>query len=187
MDRRPQGEWWHHLVTTQGFSGVDFVLPDYRVEDCQENNIMIATATQERCPPSDQKRLTVVVDVKSSVQAAVADGIPRRTMTDCDIVSMNDLAAVTWSRDNTVVFLPELESRFLYSLEEKDYRGLQKIIWVCSIDEAAQQSPQSCMVNGLARVLCTENSNLSLVTIALEDHGDVNLWAQTILKSTPNQ
>lgn len=125
------------------------------------------------------------------MQAAVADGISRlrdgQTVTDCDIVSMNDLAAVTWSRDNMVVLLPGLESPFLYSLGENEFRGLQemlrhvqKVIWVCSIDKAAQQSPQSRMVNGLARVLCTENSNLSFVTSALENHGGVNLWAKRI-------
>ena len=154
MDRRPQGEWWHYLVTAQGFSGIDFVFPDYCIEDCQENSIMIATATQENCLPSYQKTLTVVVDVKSSasVQAAVADGISYlrdgQTVTDCDSVSMDDLAAVTWSRDNMVVLLPELESPFLYSPGEKDFTGLQEmlrhvqtIIWVGSIDEAAQQSP----------------------------------------------
>ena len=184
-------EQWHHILTTQGFSGVDFVLPDYRVEDCRENSIMIATATEEGYPPSDQKRLTVVVDIKSSVQAPVANGISDlgegRTVTDCSIVSMSQLADITWSRDDMVVSLPELESPFLYSLEEKDFTGLQqmlrhvqKIIWVCSIDEAAQQSAQFCMVNGLARVLCTENTNLSFVTIALENHGDVVLWAKRI-------
>lgn len=59
-------------------------------------------------------------------------------------------------------------------------RQVQMIVWVSSIDKAAQQSPQSCMLIGLARVLCTEDLSLFFVTIALEDHGDANLWAKRI-------
>lgn len=83
---------------------------------------MIATATYEPCSPSHQKRLTVVVDVESSVQAALADHIyhlrESPSVTECNMVSTSDLAAVTCLRDHVVVFLFELERSFLYSLEE---------------------------------------------------------------------
>ena len=54
-------------------------------------------------------------------------------------------------------------------------REAQNTIWVNSSAEASLKYPQTAMMTGLARVLCTENINLSLVTIALEDHGDVKL------------
>ena len=56
------------------------------------------------------------------------------------------------------------------------------IIWVSSSAKASLKYPQTAMVTGLARVLCTENINLSFVTIALEDHGDVNHWANKIAR-----
>ena len=68
-------EQWHHVLTTEGFSGVDFILPDYQIEDCQENSIMIATATVESHRGSQSKKITFVVDAASSAQAAVADRI----------------------------------------------------------------------------------------------------------------
>ena len=59
-------------------------------------------------------------------------------------------------------------------------RQIQNIIWVGSFDKASLKFPQTAMISGLARVLCTENIDLSFVTIALVDHGDVDLWANKI-------
>ena len=184
-------EQWNHILTSQGFSGVDLLLRDYQSEECHENSIMIATALGESCTVSPQKKLTIIVDTESSAQATVADrlchlrGVSRAG--SCNVVSVRELAAVTWSKDATVVLLPELESPFLYSLGEQGFRQLQEmlrrvqnIVWVTSNNKASPKSPQLCMVTGLARVLCTENANLSFVTMALEDHGNADLWAKRI-------
>ena len=196
LSREKYREWspclsqdqWHHILTTEGFSGVDFVFPDYQTEDCQENSIMIATATVESHKSSQSKKITFVVDAASSAQAAVADCVRHiSNATDCSTVSICDLATSTFSKYDTVVFLPELERQLLYNLERQEFKGLQEvlrqvkhIIWVGSHNKASLRFPQTAMVHGLARVLCTENVKLSFVTLALEDHGDVELWANKI-------
>ena len=102
------GEWspclsreqWHHVLTTEGFSGVDFVLPDYQTEG--------------------SKKITFVVDAASSAQATVADHVRQiSNATDYSTVSICDLATATLSKYDRVVFLPELEREFLYNLEEQ--------------------------------------------------------------------
>ena len=161
-------EQWHHVLTTEGFSGVDFVLPDYQTEG--------------------SKKITFVVDAASSAQATVADHVRQiSNATDYSTVSICDLATATLSKYDRVVFLPELEREFLYNLEKQEFKGLQEvlrqvnnIIWVGSYDKASLRFPQTAMAAGLAYVLCTENINLSFVTIALEDHGDVDLWVNKI-------
>ena len=181
-------EQWHHLLTAEGFSGVDLILPDYQTEDCRENSIMIATATAESHRGSQPKKITFVVDAASSAQAAVADRVRQiSNTTDYSTVSICDLAIATLSKHDRVVFLSELERQVLYNLERQEFKGLQEvlrqvqnIIWVGSFDKASSKFSQTAMVAGLARVLCTENINLTFVTIALEDHGDVDLWANKI-------
>lgn len=61
-------------------------------------------------------------------------------------------------------------------------RQAQNIIWVISFAKASLAFPQTAMVTGLVRILCIENINLFFVTIALEDHGDVDLWANKIAR-----
>lgn len=68
-------EQWHHVLTTEGISGVDFVLPDYQTEDCRENSIMVATATVGSHRAVTSKKTTFVVDAGASTQAAVADRV----------------------------------------------------------------------------------------------------------------
>ena len=183
-------EQWHHVLTTEGFSGVDFAIPDYQTEDCRENSIMVATATVGSHRASQSKKTTFVVDAESSTQAALADRVRQITnTTDYSTVSIRDLATVTLSKYDTVVFLPELERQLLYNLQRQEFKGLQEvlrqvqnIVWASFFDKASLKFPQTAMVAGLARVLCTENFNLSFVTIALEDHRDVDLWADKIAR-----
>ena len=114
--------WWlsaeKHVLAAEGFSGVDFVLPDYQTEDCRENSIMIATATAEFHRGSQSKKIMFVLDAASSAQAAVADRVRQiSNATDYSTVSICDLGTATLSKYDDVVFLPELERQLLYNLE----------------------------------------------------------------------
>ena len=147
---------------------------------------MIATATAESHTGSQPRKITFVVDAASSTQAAVADRVRQiSNATDYSTVSICDLGTATLSKYDNVVFLPELERKLLYNLERQEFKSLQEvlrqvqnIIWVSSFDKASLNFSQASMVAGLARVLCTENVNLSFKRVALENHGDVDLWAK---------
>ena len=184
-------EQWHQLLSTQGFSGVDFILHDYQTDECQENSIMVATAIEEPHLVSKQKNLRIIMDAESSYQTAVANGIcnlwQHVGVSGHELLSINDLAHVSWSKDDVVVFLPELERPFLYSLTEAELRGLQTMfrdvqymLWVTMVDSASPKSPPLHMVKGLARAVCTENANMSFVTLTLETCEHVDPCAEKI-------
>ena len=185
-------EQWHHILKENGFAGVDFVLPDYQSETCQESSIMIATAVEEVKHTTHKGRISILIDVTSSTQVAVAERIRqlRHLQGDviADIVSISGLGELLISKEDTIIFLPELEDSFLYELNESRFSALQKalgsaqkLVWVTAKNRSDAMSPRKDMITGLARVLCTESSNMSFVTVSLRDHHEkVDIWAEKI-------
>lgn len=189
---------WHQILSSNGFSGIDLVLPDYQDGDCHESSIMVATATKEVDPFSPREMITLLVDPDSSIQTAVAENIRQlRSMAghpDCEVVPIHKFASIKPSKDESLVFLPELEKPFLYNLEEPNLKLLQDLVknvhnifWITAANKTAVVSAQAGMVTGLSRVLCTEDSNLSFVTVALEEQGGekerkIEQWSRKIVQ-----
>ena len=181
---------WHHLLITHGFSD-DFAFPDYRDPECQEGSIIIATAIGELPLAEHAYKVRVIVDPESSIQAGVARRISElheNTDTiDIKLPVVSEMAESTWSKEDVVVFLPELERRFLYTMGEIELKAMQSIlrhtrsmVWVGVNDIVSVDGPLSNLVIGLARAVCTEVVDLSFATALLENHKDVNLWAHQI-------
>lgn len=92
-----------------------------------------------------------------------------------EILSLQEVA--TPSKDlggYFLVFLLEVEAPFLYDVDAKSWKNLQltlssarRLLWVTS-GEKSRASLELGMVTGLARVLRSEDVNLTFVTLALE-------------------
>ena len=187
-------EDWHEILDAGGFSGVDIFLPDYQDEECHEHAVMVATAVEQASVKKHTSKIACVVDHESAVQSGLIDQMKSISALQgdigLDVIPLSDIEAVTWSQYNTTVFSAGIEKgQTLYRLDEKLFKALQtmisnvhSLVWVTSNPENSPEYPISCMVNGFARVLCSERSDLCFITLALDSQGDTDGWAQRILK-----
>ncbi|KAL9073303.1 MAG: hypothetical protein Q9157_004798 [Trypethelium eluteriae] len=172
---------WHELLKENGFSGVDFALPDYQDEICHENSVMIATASNQMEASCSLRRISLAISPDSPLERAVADSVcsrPTFGTAECEVVSMSDVETGLPYQTDLLVVLVELDGKYLYEMTSHRFHAMQKllgsarrIVWASMGAGAAFRSPQASLVDGLARVLHTEDSNLQFVTMALEESG----------------
>ncbi|KAJ2985763.1 hypothetical protein NUW58_g5359 [Xylaria curta] len=176
------GAQWERLLMSNGFEGIDLVLPDYHSKNIQSHSILIATASTPKEPNFPASPIVVLWNSMFPPQAAVAEGIRTRLEEEsgmtCQIMPLHDLASRELSPDSTLVFLVEFREPYLSVLEKSSFENLQKalgrarnVVWVTTIKKDASTSPDLHMVRGFARVLCTEKPSRAFVTLSLDDHG----------------
>ncbi|GKZ24448.1 type I Iterative Polyketide synthase (PKS) [Aspergillus brasiliensis] len=180
---------WDSLLTSNGFSGVDISFPHDL--GC---SLMATTATgtiDTDCSPPP-KRTVLVVDSESHLQAQVVSLLSEMSLkveSPIEVCSVSDMDTLSTATDGSlVVMLPEIEQPFLVDLDETTYgalhsflRNAQDVIWVTAGNEQSPYEPRRHIVDGLARVLCTENDRLSFITAHLEDHAaNPAMWARHI-------
>lgn len=191
-------EDWRHVLKAEGFSGVDVFLPDYQDEEYHEHAVLVATAVEQNSLEKDTSEVACVVDDKSALPSGLINQLKylggSKESIDLDVISISDIETVTWSKYNTTIFISGVgKGEILYSLDEKLFQNLQRMIsnvhnlvWVTSNRVDSPEHPLACMVNGFARVLCSERSDLSFTTFALESLASSDDWTHSltnILKS----
>lgn len=185
-------EQWHEILSKEGFTGVDIAFPDYEAQGCQENSILISTAVEDLTKICPQAQWSVIIDAKSKLQPALAHSLFKSNGSPgpaCHrILLAHELATTTWSRDENVLFLPEIERPYLHEMNEDGFKGLQKmirevrrVVWINS-DHGQAADPRLRMIYGLSRVLSTENVTLTFQIVSLEDHGKAEKWVETIFQ-----
>ncbi|KAF4631033.1 hypothetical protein G7Y89_g7101 [Cudoniella acicularis] len=181
-------ETWHRVLLRTGFSGLDIFLDDYQDPICHEMSIIISTAITPP-PPETQvvssgvffnQPLVLVVEEGSSLQNTFGTQIKNRIGdkgVECTIVSLLDLPNLTHNRSDNAcyVFLPELEKSLLRSLQAPVFEALkaslssaQRVLWLTRGGGAVPSQPDYGIIDGLARVLRAENSQLKFMVLALE-------------------
>lgn len=173
---------WSQLLLTNGFESVDLVLHDYEREICRENSILIASRDGLECLPDAEPRrglVTLLMDRDNQPQTAVAEGI-RRSLEEkgearCQIANYKDSQFNRCSPNSTLVFLAELYQPFLSTLDEDSFQMLkglissaEAVIWIAQSKKSSVSFPNTEMVKGFSRVLCTEKPSLRFVTLKFE-------------------
>ena len=183
---------WQEVLHKNRFSGIDFALPDYQAECCQESSVIIATADGEELTSPKDARTTVVVNPSSSAQAVVAARIRehclRATHGECEVISIEELSNSVSQKDGTLLFLLELEKPILHNLEESHFYSLRhalssysRVIWTTAAEAKSSSYAHVGMIQGFMRVLNTEESRLPFISVALEDHNErPEAWADHI-------
>ena len=169
-------------------------LPDYQDEEYHEHAVLIATAVEQTSFEKPTAKLGCVTDNASALQSGLISqlkslGGPEERI-DLDVIPISDIETVTWSKYNTTIFIPRIgKDEIMYSLDEKLFRNLQRMIsnvnslvWVTSNQVKSPEYPLACMVNGFARVLSSERSDLSLTSLALENLTSTNDCVQNLTK-----
>lgn len=142
--------------------------------------IMVSTATDTVIKPKLTTKVTVIVDKVSSSQNDVASHIQNELQStescNCDVVSLREAALLSKNLSGSfLICLLELETPLLCNLDAQTFEALQttlsftrQLLWVTSGGSASRTSPEFGMVDGLARVLRSEDNNLAIITLALE-------------------
>ncbi len=166
-------------------------------------SIIVATAVEEMPPMLPAGRTKIVVEAGSTKQNIVAHEIKDRLASEqigpCDIVTLEEAALAESKDEPFYIYLLEIEKPFIRHLDTQRYGDLKKVLssalellWVTNGGGTVQRDPNFGMVNGLARVLRSENSQLKFVTMAVENaetfatsHADkvVEVFKSTISKS----
>lgn len=139
---------------------------------------MVSTATDKGVNIVAPK-VVLVVNNGSPLQIDVAlrvqGYLQSREGIKSEILSLQEVASPSKDLDgHFLIFLLEVEAPFLYDIDAKNWKNLQvslssarRLLWVTS-GEKSRASLGLGMVTGLARVLRSEDINLTFVTLALE-------------------
>ncbi|KAF4628668.1 hypothetical protein G7Y89_g9483 [Cudoniella acicularis] len=149
-------EMWNKILQDQNFSGIDLELEEFASSECQETNSDIqGRASQD-------------------LQAIYRDD----ELTNCNIVTMDEMHELQNSTWDKVIFLLELERPILLDLTTENYSKLQHIltsskdiVWVSSGGGATTKNSAYGMIDGFSRALRNENVDVPLTVIALEIQG----------------
>lgn len=175
------GPKWSQLLLDNGFESVDLVLHDYEGPICRENSIIIASRDGSEClsDAAPTTTVTLLLGDNSQPQTTVAKGL--RSFLEhsegihCQIADYMDETATRDSPNSTLVFLAELHQPCLSALNGDSFQKLKAllssarlVIWLAHSCKRSALFPDTEMVKGLARVLCTEKPSLRFVTLKFE-------------------
>lgn len=171
-----------------GFTGTELVLRDYESDLCHEMSFMVSKAVEEQqngsLESSSQKRYKLIMEKNSKFQQRIAEELQRYGQSqncDCDIFTLEEAAETPGFKEHSCIFLPELENPLLTSMDEKTYDTLKTfllssshILWLTKGGGDSLKDPGYIVIDGFARSLRLEVNNLKLVTLALQDEGDLS-------------
>lgn len=198
---------WDKLLRSNGFSGNDVLLRDYKSEKCHIMSVIVSTAQETgkiQGPPEPRpsRRVVLVVDeAPSDKQTQLASLVgdllsPHwQTLTVCPF-STDELpgALAGLTKDDAVICLVEVHNKpLLASLSEHSYECLQQLIkhaprllWATASNES--DDPQAAhygVAQGFLRSIRAEQGQADnhLVNVAIEEDSDTAACAGFIAKA----
>ena len=179
---------WNHILSRNGFSKAETVFHDYQNEWCQETSVMICTALDSSDLPPAPMDLLVIADDHLPSQNEIADCLQKQLAMamglNCGILPLRDVSKTANLQNVFCISVLELGFPFLRDLEREAYSNLQTLLttaqhllWVNS-HERDGDSLSIGMVEGLGRVLRTENPSHTFVTLSLSSPVDTGASTQ---------
>ena len=164
------------------------ILRDYQDEVCHEVSMIITTAIGPALVAKFRMKTVIIADQKSANQLGLARELQSQLngkgYQETMITSLEDLTNEA-PKESIYIYLADLENPFLFDLDAETYATLhamllsvRNLIWVSGGGGTTTKHPGFGMINGLARVLRNENTNLTIVSVAL-DPGNQCLVSKT--------
>ncbi|KAI0467673.1 hypothetical protein F4859DRAFT_525103 [Xylaria cf. heliscus] len=180
---------WHECLQTNGFSGNDLCLRDFRDESCHIFSIILTTAlaTQPENQPLYDKIL-LVIDSRSDNQVALATSIhetlrSRSPNQQVDTTTLSQMESMSLAESDIVVILLETDKPFLVTITEEDFnafryllKAVKNLLWVTAMRTDDSKFALYGVAAGFLRSVRTEAIEKHLVTLTIE-HGDEPLSA----------
>jgi NADPH:quinone reductase-like Zn-dependent oxidoreductase len=169
---------WNELCVKNGFSEAEVILPDFQNEYCQESSVMIFTAIEDRgSSPDTDITLIIVVKNNSPNQQKIARTLEvsllRNGCSSCQIATLLEAAKSPNLNAAFCISLLEIDEPAIRDFSEVEYKALQelivsgaKLLWVTRLG-GSDEPPSQGIMDGLSRVLRTEDPALVLVNLEL--------------------
>lgn len=178
------GAQWNATFKDTGFSGLDMEIPEFLDAECQENSILVTTASN--ATPLAPLNFFFVFDESSPAQKKLyeqATGSLKNQQPMSNIAGgdLNKCIALPNLAETTLVFIQETETPLLGGMDQKTFSQIQNVVthctsilWVTAGGGCSPQNPEYTMVDGWARTLRAEHENLRMITLALDLNGESN-------------
>ncbi len=194
-DRGPNinEDQWKEVLSATGFS-VNAVVKDHEEDYCHEFGFIFATAVnREKTSHNPTHDLTIVLSPECEMQKTLASAIDSSLQVKgwqkCKKIHLDDISSPEHLIGNRIIVLAEMTSPLLRNISEAHYDAInliassgKGILWATQTGNSTDQYADFQMVNGLARVLRTENPNRAFVTLALQDQAAIHSNANTMSK-----
>ncbi|KAI1496239.1 lovastatin nonaketide synthase [Biscogniauxia marginata] len=169
---------WDERLRRAGFSGSEVTVPGNEDSHNLYSSMIISTAI-ERIPQEidSSKEIVFVVDdrVQSQMEASrLLEAHAALNSIRCRTCSLKEIAGEDILESSIIVLLLELDGIFLDGISEVDYTNLKStlvrskcILWVTrSLSD--QTDPRHHLVDGLGRVLMSEDAGRKFATLSLD-------------------
>ena len=165
---------WDLLLRKTGFSGLDGSLPD-NIDDnvvLAQGSAMFSTATKGDSKRYPKASLVLAEELAEFDTRALKESLIDVTGNPLDVQNFNELCSDR--HDGTCWIILALEGFSLLQLSEGNFAALQNVmlrsqgvLWVTR--GARGRSPEAAMIDGLARVVRSENAAVKVATLDLDD------------------
>lgn len=182
---------WNQTLLKHEFSGTDICLRDY---DGHRHtfSVMASTALIKTLDIPVAAKIIIIVASGSFLQNEVALEVQSQLQSNgkavCEIILVQEVRYRDCEQA-FCIFLPELETPFLNSVQYDDFADLKRLImvatgilWVTSDGGENTRRPEMGLVTGFGRSMCSENSNKKFITVALESVLSAVGVAETLLQ-----
>lgn len=175
---------WTETLKKSGFSTPGFHQPSIHKATDHPSGLLISSAVEfaegVNGISSPPQSCFIVADEESISQREMALSITAATeIPEENIVTMQQLPALA-SKNTCLLFLPETERPVFESTSPGEYQAFQQaaksatsIIWVTKGCSETVKRPEFGIINGLGRVVGSENWDLEFVQLALEENSSI--------------
>ncbi|KAJ5588138.1 hypothetical protein N7537_010816 [Penicillium hordei] len=177
---------WDELLLQTGFSGLDLLLPEFDGTIPHETGVIVSTAAEE--PPEGYpiQGIEIVYDVAESGQQELAQFLVKHCESNklAPVRSSSVQEAMEYTSENPLlrIFLLELHVPVLSEIQPELFQQLQsllsstsQVLWINQGGGIIPPQPQFRLVDGLFRVLMTEDNKRKLHLLSLEPRGPLNM------------
>ncbi|KAJ5516222.1 hypothetical protein N7527_007782 [Penicillium freii] len=177
---------WDELLLQTGFSGLDLLLPEFDGTISHAFSLMVSTAAEEPPAAYPIPEIEIVYDVAESGQQELAQFLVKYCQSNklAPVRSSSVQEAMEYKSENSLlrIFLLELHVPILSDIQPELFQQLQsllssasQVLWINQGGGILPSQPQFHLVDGLFRVLMTEDSKHKLHLLSLEPRGPLGI------------
>ena len=171
---------WAATLKENGFSSVDLMLPDHENAEWRESSVIVASANdlgEDKNTHLMSECVVILRDEKVEGQKLLSSTLTSILREQALPTFETDLVNIENMNlgDNIVISLLEVESAFLYGINASDwgsaqalFRRVRRLLW---ISRSSGENPCSSLIAGLGRTLRSENPQMKLISVWLDNFG----------------
>ncbi|KAI8953117.1 hypothetical protein F4801DRAFT_576840 [Xylaria longipes] len=173
---------WHECLQTNGFSGNDLCLRDFRDEACHIFSIILTTALATQQPPKQPPydRILFVIDPQSDNHVTLASSLHETLKSQSanrrlKTTTLSQIESAGVVESDMVVSLLEIDNPFLATITKDDFQPFQyllkaakNLLWVTATQADDSQFTLYGVAPGFLRSIRTEAIEKHLVVLFIE-------------------